>query len=114
VLSICDFFEALTAQLVKDLNGTNQVVVIGDAGSHKCTLITPWYWSTARPPMPSSFLKGGWYSTVPISVQSQGKQVRNISADINIQDIDQFLHGLPNIAPVRLKESAQYTLLNSQ
>lgn len=47
-------------------------------------------------------------------VQSQGKQVRNISADINIQDIDQFLRGLPNIAPVRLQETPQYTLLNSQ
>lgn len=47
-------------------------------------------------------------------VQSQGKQVRNISADINIQDIDQFLRGLPNIAPVRLQETAQYTLLDSQ
>lgn len=47
-------------------------------------------------------------------VQSQGKQVRNISADINIQDIDQFLRGLPNIAPVKLQETAQYTLLDSQ
>jgi transmembrane sensor len=47
-------------------------------------------------------------------VQSQGKQVRNISADINIQDIDQFLHGLPNIAPVKLQETPQYTLLHSQ
>ena len=46
-------------------------------------------------------------------VQSQGRQVRNISADINIQDIDQFLRGLPNIAPVRLQETPQYTLLNS-
>jgi transmembrane sensor len=47
-------------------------------------------------------------------VQSQGRQVRNISADINIQDIDQFLHGLPNIAPVRLQETPQYTLLHSR
>lgn len=47
-------------------------------------------------------------------VQAQGRQVRNISADINIQDIDQFLRGLPNIAPVRLQETPQYTLLNSQ
>lgn len=47
-------------------------------------------------------------------VQSQGKQVRNISADINIQDIDQFLRGLPNIAPVKLQETPQYTLLDSQ
>ncbi|WP_232411001.1 FecR domain-containing protein [Methylophilus sp. 5] len=47
-------------------------------------------------------------------VQSQGRQVRNISADINIQDIDQFLRGLPNIAAVKLQETPQYTLLNSQ
>lgn len=47
-------------------------------------------------------------------VQSQGKQVRNISADINIQDIDQFLRGLPNIAPVRLQETAEYTLISGQ
>jgi transmembrane sensor len=47
-------------------------------------------------------------------VQSQGRQVRNISADINIQDIDQFLRGLPNIAPVRLQETPQYTLLHSR
>jgi len=47
-------------------------------------------------------------------VQSQGRQVRNISADINIQDIDQFLRGLPNIAPVKLQETPQYTLLHSQ
>ena len=47
-------------------------------------------------------------------VHSQGKQVRNISADINIQDIDQFLRGLPNIAPVKLQETAQYTLLDSK
>jgi len=47
-------------------------------------------------------------------VQSQGKQVRNISADINIQDIDQFLHGLPNVAPVKLQDTAQYTLLKAQ
>lgn len=47
-------------------------------------------------------------------VQAQGKQVRNISADINIQDIDQFLHGLPNIAAVRVQETPQYTLINSQ
>jgi len=46
-------------------------------------------------------------------VQSQGRQVRNISADINIQDIDQFLRGLPNIATVKLQETPQYTLLNS-
>lgn len=46
-------------------------------------------------------------------VQAQGRQVRNISADINIQDIDQFLRGLPNIAPVKLQETPQYTLLNS-
>jgi transmembrane sensor len=46
-------------------------------------------------------------------VQAQGKQVRNISADINIQDIDHFLRGLPNIAPVKLQETPQYTLLNS-
>lgn len=47
-------------------------------------------------------------------VQAQGRQVRNISADINIHDIDQFLRGLPNIAPVKLQETPQYTLLNSQ
>jgi transmembrane sensor len=47
-------------------------------------------------------------------VQSQGRQVHNISADINIQDIDQFLRGLPNIAPVKLQETPQYTLLHSQ
>ncbi len=47
-------------------------------------------------------------------VQSQGKQIRNISADINIQDVDQFLHGLPNIAAVKVQETPQYTLINSQ
>lgn len=46
-------------------------------------------------------------------VQSQGRQVHNISADINIQDIDQFLRGLPNIAPLKLQETPQYTLLSS-
>ncbi|SDK14233.1 FecR family protein [Methylophilus rhizosphaerae] len=47
-------------------------------------------------------------------VETQGKQLRNISADINIQDIEQFLRGLPNIAPVSVKETAQYTLIDSQ
>ena len=47
-------------------------------------------------------------------VQSQGRQGRNISADINIQDIDQFLRGLPNVAPVTLQETSQYTLLKSR
>lgn len=47
-------------------------------------------------------------------VQSQGRQVHNISADINIQDIDQFLRGLPNIAPLKLQETPQYTLLHSR
>ncbi|MDP8566892.1 FecR family protein [Methylophilus aquaticus] len=47
-------------------------------------------------------------------VQSQGRQIRNISADINIHNIDQFLHGLPNIAAVQVQETPQYTLLNSQ
>lgn len=47
-------------------------------------------------------------------VISQGRQVRNISADINIQDIEQFLRGLPNIAPVKLQQTPQYTVLNSQ
>lgn len=47
------------------------------------------------------------------AVLAQGKQVRNVSADINIRDVDQFLRGLPNIAPVKLQETAQYTALKS-
>lgn len=47
-------------------------------------------------------------------VQAQGKQIRNISADINIQDVDYFLHGLPNIASVKVQETPQYTLIISQ
>ena len=47
-------------------------------------------------------------------VHSVGKDIRNISADINIKDIDQFLRGLPNIAKVSIKETPQYTLVKSQ
>ena len=47
-------------------------------------------------------------------VHSMGKDIRNISADINIKDIDQFLRGLPNIAPVSIKETPQYTLVKGQ
>lgn len=47
-------------------------------------------------------------------VHSMGKDIRNISADINIRDIDQFLRGLPNIAPVSIKETPQYTLVKGQ
>ncbi|MEZ0288766.1 MAG: hypothetical protein ACAH05_07345, partial [Methylophilus sp.] len=47
-------------------------------------------------------------------VHSLGKDIRNISADINIRDIDQFLRGLPNIAPVSVKETPQYTLVKSK
>jgi transmembrane sensor len=47
-------------------------------------------------------------------VHSLGKDIRNISADINIRDIDQFLRGLPNIAPVTVKDTAQYTLVKSR
>jgi transmembrane sensor len=47
-------------------------------------------------------------------VHSMGKDIRNISADINIKDIEQFLRGLPNIAPVSIKETPQYTLVKSK
>lgn len=47
-------------------------------------------------------------------VEAQGNQRRNISADINIKDIDQFLRGLPHITQVKVQETPQYTLLNSQ
>jgi transmembrane sensor len=47
-------------------------------------------------------------------VHSMGKDIRNISADINIRDIDQFLRGLPNIAKVSIKETPQYTLVTSK
>jgi transmembrane sensor len=47
-------------------------------------------------------------------VHSLGKDIRNISADINIKDIDQFLRGLPNVAPVTVKDTAQYTLVKSR
>jgi transmembrane sensor len=47
-------------------------------------------------------------------VHALGKDIRNISADINIKDIDQFLRGLPNIAPVTVKDAAQYTLVKSR
>lgn len=46
--------------------------------------------------------------------QAEGKQVRNISANIKIQDIEQFLHGLPNIASVSVKETPQSTLIISK
>ncbi len=47
-------------------------------------------------------------------VAAEGKKVRNISADINIQDIEQFLRGLPNIASVDIREAAGHTLIVSQ
>lgn len=47
-------------------------------------------------------------------VHSLGKDIHNISADINIRDIDQFLCGLPNIASVSIKETPQYTLVKSR
>lgn len=47
-------------------------------------------------------------------VRAMGKDIRNISADINIKDIEQFLRGLPNIAKVSVKETPQYTLISSK
>jgi transmembrane sensor len=47
-------------------------------------------------------------------VRAVGKDIRNISADINIRDIEQFLRGLPNIAKVSIKETPQYTLISSK
>lgn len=47
-------------------------------------------------------------------VRAMGKDIRNISADINIKDIEQFLRGLPNIAKVSIKETQQYTLISSK
>lgn len=46
-------------------------------------------------------------------VAALGKQARNISADINIQDINEFLQGLPNIAPVKVQESPELTSIKS-
>lgn len=47
-------------------------------------------------------------------VRAMGKDIRNISADINIKDIEQFLRGLPNITKVSVKETPQYTLISSK
>lgn len=47
-------------------------------------------------------------------VRAMGKDIRNISADINIKDIEQFLRGLPNIAKVSVNETPQYTLISSK
>jgi transmembrane sensor len=47
-------------------------------------------------------------------VQAQGKEARNISADINIHNIEQFLRGLHNVAPVSTRETPEYTLITSQ
>ena len=47
-------------------------------------------------------------------VIAQGKQVRNLSANINIHDIESFIHGLPNIAPIKIQETSQTTVIYSQ
>lgn len=49
------------------------------------------------------------YRAIP--VDAQGNSPRNISAVINIRDAEQFLQGLPEIAPVALRQEGGKTLL---
>jgi transmembrane sensor len=51
------------------------------------------------------------YRTRP--VEAEGQSPHNISAIVSVKDAEEFLQGLPNIAPVHVRNQAQKTVIDS-